>query len=346
MEKPDSKERTQGTLLGVAIAAFVSLAWSAGLIGQGIWQLFQQSQVRASETEQNISDTFAEVPNVATGVFPYGGSTAWASLRLAVDSMIQSERSELQLRYIQPQKEPPGSSPGIQMLLAGQLAFVQSSRPLRPKEYELAKQKGLKLKQVPVAVNSIAVAVHPRLNISGLTLGQLQAIYRGEISNWREVGGPDLAITAYSRPPSTGGMVDVFMAKIVQNQEFGSKVEFVSTTTQALRELANNPGGIYYDSTVAIVPQCTVKPLSLGSQGDDLVAPYQQPLVPASDCPKRRNKLNLKALRTAQYPLTHYLYVVFLEKEKESEIGQVYANFLLTPQGQKLITKTGFVPLD
>ena len=137
------------------------------------------------------------------------------------------------------------------------------------------------------------------------------------------------------------------MAKILQNREFGSNVEFVSTTTQALRQLANNPGGIYYGSAPAIVPQCTVKPLPLGRKEDDLVAPYQQPLVPPSDCPKRRNKLNFKALRTAEYPLTHYLYVVFLQNEEEaSQIGQTYANFLLTSQGQKLITKTGFICLD
>ncbi len=78
-----------------------------------------------------------------------------------------------------------------------------------------------------------------------------------------------------------------------------------------------------------------------------MIAPYQQPLVSASDCPQRRNKLNIKALRTAQYPLTYYLYVVFLQNEADkSQIGQTYANFLLTAQGQKLITKTGFIPLD
>ena len=343
MEKPNSNKLTSIT---VAMAAFVALVWSVVPIAKGIWQLSQQSNIQTSRNNKNIPD-FARVPNVATGVFSYGGSTAWAPLRLAVDSVIQSERPELQLRYIQPQKEPPGSSPGIQMLLAGKLAFVQASYPLHSGERELAKQKGLKLKQVPVAVNSIAVAVHPKLNISGLTLSQLQAIYTGKISNWRELGGSDLAITVYSRPPSTGGMVDFFTSRILQNQEFGSNVEFVFTTTQALRKLANNPGGIYYGSATAIVPQCTVKSLPLGRRADDLVAPYQQPLVPASDCPQRRNKLNLKALRTAQYPLTHYLYVVFLENEDErSPIGQAYANFLLTPQGQKLISKTGFIPLD
>ena len=347
----NSNEESQGklTLMTVILTVLVFLGWSVGLIWLGIGQLSQQSKIQPLGIAKNIPD-FAHVPNVATGVFNYGGSIAWASLRLAVDSVIQSERPELQLRYVQPQNQPPGSSPGIQMLLEGQLAFVQSSHSLLPKEYELATQKGIKLKQVPVAVNSIAVAVHPRLDISGLTLSQLQAIYTGKISNWQEVGGPDLAITAYSRPHSAGGMVDFFYSKILQNQEFGSNIEFISTTTQALRQLANNPGGIYYGSAPALVPQCTVKPLSLGLEGGDFIAPYRKPLVSPSDCPQRRNELNIKAMHTAQYPLTHYLYVVFIQNEgnegEESPIGQSYANFLLTPQGQRLITKSGFIPLD
>lgn len=343
MEKQNSNKPL---LIFVAMAAYVALVWSVGLIGRGIWQLSRQPGTQTLENGKNIPN-FALVPNVATGIFNYGGSTAWAPLRLAVDSAIQSERPELQLRYVQPEKEPPGSSPGIQMLLAGKLAFVQSSHPLLPKEYDLARQKGLKLEQIPVAVDGIAVAVHPSLNISGLTLRQLQGIYTGTISNWRELGGPNLKITAYSRPLSTGGMVDIFAADVLQNRKFGSNVEFISTTTQALRQLAKDPGGIYYGSAAAIIPQCTVKPLSLGRQADNFVAPYQQPLVPSSQCPQRRNRLNTKALRMAQYPLTHYLYVVFLQNEAAREsIGQAYANFLLTSQGQKLIAKTGFIPLD
>ncbi len=346
MQQPKINFKGTAILFTASMAALISLIWSAALIGKGIWQLSQQSITLNSSQVNHIRD-FAQVPNVATGVFDYGGSTAWAPLRLAVDSVIQSERPEFQLRYRQPEKEPPGSIPGIQMLLAGKLAFVQSSHPLPSESYELVKKKGLKLKQVPVAVDSIVVAVHPQLNISGLTLSELQAIYTGKISNWRELGGPDLAITAYSRPTSTGGMVDFFAAQILQNRDFGSHVSFVATTTQALRQLANNPGGIYYGSAATILRQCTVKSLSLGHKKDDLVAPYQNPLVATSDCPQQRNKLNIKALRTAEYPLTHYLYVIFLHNEAESSsIGQDYANFLLTSQGQDLITKAGFIALD
>ena len=332
------------TLITVGIAAFVSLAWSVGLIGKGIWQL-SQSKIEAESNGKNILD-FSDVPNVTAGVFDYGGSTAWASLRLAVDSVIQSERPEIQFRYVQPQNEPPGSSPGIKMLLEGRVDFVQSSRPLRPEEYKLAEQKGIKLKQIPIAVDSIAVAVHPSLEIKGLTLPQLQKIYTGEISNWRELGAANIPITAYARPASTGEIVDFIDSKIFPDREMGLNVQFVPTATQALRQLANDPGGIYYDSTATIVSQCAAKPLALGESANNLIAPYQQPLVSAFECPQKRNKLNVRALRTAQYPLTHYLYVVFRETEEGSGIGRVYANFLLTPQGQKLISKAGFIPLD
>lgn len=347
--------RASWTWWSVATVASVVLVWSGGLIGKGIWQLWQS---QAAVDQQNIPDRFADVPNVTTGVFAYGGSTAWAPLRLAVDSIIQSERPEMQLRYVQLEVVPPGSSPGIEMLLEGQLAFVQSSRPLMAQEYELARQKRLQLQQVPVAVDGIVVAVHPYLNIPGLTIEQLQKIYTGQITNWQQVGGPNLKITPYSRPLSTGGIVEIFVSEVLRGsryaaderrsrlelREFGANVEFISTTTEALRQLADNLGGIYYGSAPTILPQCSVKTLPLATQGGEFIAPYQEP-VSSYQCPNQRSQLNIRAFRTAQYPLTYYLYVVFLQKEYERSIGQAYANFLLTSQGQEAIAKAGFVPL-
>lgn len=343
----DLQQKSYGKLTILRIITLLFIAWSAGSIGVGMWQLFLISDVTTTQTSTSDSPDFARVPDVTTGVFQYGGSTAWAALRLRVDSVIQSERPELQLRYLQPQKEPPGSSPGIKMLLAGELDFVQTARSLSEEELKLADQKGLKLVQIPVAIDSIAIAVHPQLDITGLTLQQLQKMYTGEIINWQEIGGVDLKITAYSRPNSAGGTVDFFTTKILQNKNFGSNVEFVSTTTQALRRVAENPGAIYYGSTSAIIPQCIVKPLSVGIREDSLITPYQEPLVTTENCPPQRNQLNVKALRTAVYPLTYYLYVVFVQnEERRSRVGRAYADFLLTPQGQELIEEAGFIALE
>jgi len=71
-------------------------------------------------------------------------------------------------------------------------------------------------------------------------------------------------IKPYSRPTGDGGTVEP-LSKTSGRSTFGSNVEFVSTTTQALRKLAGSPGGIYYASAPEVVPQCTIKALPLGS---------------------------------------------------------------------------------
>ena len=92
------------------------------------------------------------------------------------------------------------------------------------------------------------------------------------------------------------------------------------------------------------MPQCTIKPLPLGRKPGELVPPYQEPFVPLSKCPGLRNKLNIEAFQAGQYPLTRNLFVVVKQNSQiDEQAGVAYANFLLTGQGQELITQAGFV---
>ena len=293
---------------------------------------------------QPNAETFVSLQNVPNGLFNYGGSTSWAPIRLVVDPVIQAARPEFRLRYVEPTGEAPGSTTGIRMLLDGRLTFAQSSRPLLDQELTRAQQRGFRLQQTPIAIDGLAIAVNPNLNIPGLTIDQLKSIYTGQTTNWKQLGGPDLTIKPYSRPISDGGTVELFVQEILGNQQFGSSVEFVSTTTQALREVASNPGGIYYASAPEVVPQCTVKPLPLGRRSSELVSPYQEPFVPLSECPSKRNQLNIQAFQTGQYPVTRNLFLVVKQNGQiDEQAGEAYANFLLTKQGQELINQAGFV---
>jgi phosphate transport system substrate-binding protein len=293
---------------------------------------------------QSNVEKFTQVHNVPTGLFNYGGSTSWAPIRLAVDPAIQAARPEFRLRYVTPTGALPGSSTGIRMLLDGQLSFAQSSRPILDQEYNQAQQRGFRLQQIPVAIDGLAVAVNPNLNISGLTLDQLKSIYTGKTINWKQLGGPDVTIKPYSRPTSDGGTVELFVQNILAGQPFGSNVEFVSTTTQALKKLALSVGGIYYASAPEVVPQCTIKPLPLGRQTGQLVPPYKEPFVPLSQCPGLRNQLNIQAFQAGQYPITRNLFVVVKQNGQiDQQAGEAYAKLLLTGQGQELINQAGFV---
>lgn len=91
------------------------------------------------------------------------------------------------------------------MLLANQLTFSESSRPIQASEYQKAQQQGLILQEIPVAVDAIVVAVHPRFPLPALTLSQLKEIYIGKFTNWSQLGGENLPIVAYSRSLEAGG---------------------------------------------------------------------------------------------------------------------------------------------
>jgi phosphate transport system substrate-binding protein len=327
----------------------LTLLITVGLIGGGYWWFSQRSGKNiggSSQTNENTSNVtdFSQVQNVPSGLFNYGGSTSWAPIRLSVDSAIQASKPEFQLRYVDPVGSPPSSSTGIKMLIDGQLAFAQSSRPITDAESDRAKQRGFNLQQIPVAIDGVAVAVNPNLNISGLTLDQLKSIYIGKVTNWQQVGGPNIPIKAYSRPANSGGTVELFVEDILNGQAFGRTVEFVSTTTEALRKVANSPGGIYFASAPEVIPQCGIKPIPVGRSGSEFVAPYQEPFVPPSQCPGQRNQLNVAAFQSNQYPLTRNLFVIVKQNgQTEQQAGEAYANFLQTQQGQDLMNKAGFV---
>lgn len=299
--------------------------------------------------EKNTSSTgttLASLQNVPTGLFNYGGSTSWAPIRLAVDSIIQREKPEYRLRYVQPNNVTPGSATGIQSLIDGQLAFAQSSRPITDQEIARAKQRGFDLKQIPVAIDGLAAAVNPNLSVPGLTVEQLKSIYTGKVNNWQELGGSDIPIKPYSRRIEDGGTVELFVQDILGGQKFAPTVEFVSTTTQALKKVAENPGSIYFASAPEVVPQCSIKPLPLGRTPGKYVSPYQEPFILPSECPGKRNKLNIEAFQSGNYPITRNLFVVVKQNGQiEQQAGDAYANLLLTQQGQELISQAGFVKI-
>ncbi|PSB01919.1 PstS family phosphate ABC transporter substrate-binding protein [Merismopedia glauca] len=338
----------------------LSLLITLGLLGGGCWWFSKNGGLKigneptptgiGAETgtpkssDTSATKSFEQVSNIPSGLFNYGGSTSWAPIRLTVDGQIQAARPEFRLRYVQPTNSPPSSTTGISQLIDGKLAFAQSSRPILDGEYQQAEQRGFKLQQIPVAIDGLAIAVNPNLNVPGVTVAGLKSIYTGAVTNWKQLGGPDVPIRAYSRPLNSGGTVDILFEEVLGKQRFGANVQLVNTTTEALRKVANSPGGIYYASAVEVVPQCTVKPLPIGSQGGEFIPPYQLPFIPLSQCPGQRNRLNGADFQSGKYPITRNLYVVVKQNGQiDEQAGKAYADLLLTPQGQDLIQQAGFI---
>jgi phosphate transport system substrate-binding protein len=128
----------------------------------------------------------------------------------------------------------PGSSAGVKAAKNGSADLGMASRNLKEKEKEPT------LKQEVIARDGIAVVVNPKNPLKGLTAEQVAAIYKGEVTNWKQVGGQDKPIVAITRDTASGtrgAFEDIMKLKMKIN---GKKVSAISQRAQ----VANGNGGL------------------------------------------------------------------------------------------------------
>ncbi|MCU0535324.1 MAG: substrate-binding domain-containing protein [Hydrococcus sp. Prado102] len=338
----NSRQTPSKTWQNIQLIIFASiLSFALGLGTQMMIPSLSQAM-----TPQN--STIKSIEAFPHGIWQYGGSTTWTPIREQIDNKIKKEHPQFKLIYTQHPTLPQGSGSGIKMLLDGQISFVQSSRPLKDKEYETAFQRGILLQQIPIAIDGIAIAVNPNLNITGLTIKQLKDIYRGKITNWSQLGGTDLEIIPYARSIQSG-TTDFFQYNVLGMEKFGDRVVFVDDNKQAFKKISdvNNPGGIYITSATEVIHHCEVKALSLSRYSSNkLVSLYKNEWKPSETCSPSQNQINFDAFFNGDYPLSRRLFIVINQNGQEDEqVGETYTKFLLTDEGQKLIKKAGFIPL-
>jgi phosphate transport system substrate-binding protein len=295
----------------------------------GISQLSKIISHQSSQIAPKISELMTSIQYVPAGTFRYGGSTTWATGRKEVDTGIKLSFRDFKLVYVNPDSGNPSTSKGIEMLLDGKLDFVQASKDIPDDLRKQAEIRGIKLKQLPIAIDAIAVAVHPSLNIAGLTLDRLDQIRSGKITNWREVGGQNLPIHIYASDA---------------DEINGAAFTKIVNSTDAFRKVASDPAGIHFGSSGTL----TVAQCGIGTDIDRLVAPYQLPAIAPKDCStQKHNQLNPDVFQSGAYPLLRKLSVVIIEDgTSRQQAGEAYANMLLSTQGQKLLRQAGYLNIQ
>jgi serine/threonine protein kinase len=313
------------------------------LIGGGLiyfsWQKYSIAPLSKTavelpnDPELQIRASMQEVQNVPSGLFNYGGSPAFAALTAyGMNDAISRAHPEYRLRYTEPPSGKPGSGTGIDMLINGELSIAQSARPLEDSDYDKAKLRGLSLKQVPVAIDGVVYYTHPGLNLPGLAVDQLQAIYRGEVTNWQQVGGPNLTITPIGLDPKITSSLKLLLG----GDNIGSNVEIVRDFTTAQRKVARTPGGISYASAPLVVNQQTIRPIALAkAKSTNYVQPFTAEM-----------QVNVAAFRDGSYPMTRRFFIVIRrDGSSDEKAGSAYINMLLSEEGQAIIKKAGYAAI-
>lgn len=215
-----------------------------------------------------------------------------------------------------------GSGVGIAALINGSTDIANASRPMKSSEIEKLKQRYNTLGvEVPCAKDGITVYLNKGNSVSELTVKQIGLIFAGKITNWKEVGGVDASIKLYGRE-SSSGTFGFFKDNVV-------KADY-SPSCQTL------PG------TAAIVNAVKKDKYSIGYGG----AAYAEGV---KDCKVKKDDKSPAYAPTAEtiknktYPISRYLYMYL--KSRPTGETKAFIDWILSPEGQKVVVATGYFPV-
>ncbi|MCL6466380.1 MAG: PstS family phosphate ABC transporter substrate-binding protein [candidate division WOR-3 bacterium] len=216
-----------------------------------------------------------------------------------------------------------GSGVGITAITNREVDIANASRAIKSKEISAARAQGVNPVEIVIALDGLAVIVNSKNPVKNLTVQQIGAIYRGEIKNWNEVGGPNKKIVLYGRQPNSGTFV--FFREEVVKGEYASYMRQMNGNAQIVDAVKNDEGGIGYVGLGYIRNVEGIRPLAVAKSSQDQ---YISPLNEAD-------------VKSGAYPLTRPLYQYTNGKPK----GQVldFIRFELSPEGQKIVEEEGFV---
>jgi len=222
-----------------------------------------------------------------------------------------------------------GSGTGLTALLSGTVDIANASRKIKDEEIEAAEANGIEPVEHVIARDAIAVIVNPENPIDQLSLEDIARIYRGEVSNWSELGGEDRPIVKLSRETNSGTHV-YFLEEVVrlgdsENKEiFSADTLLLPSSEGIISEVADNPNAIGYDGLGYVTDQ--VKMLAVTASADQ---PYVLPSV--------------ETVNNGQYPISRDLYMYTRADAPQTVLD--YLAWIVSPEAQKIVTRLGFVPI-
>jgi phosphate transport system substrate-binding protein len=290
------------------IALVLTLLITAGLAGGGYWYFTSSTNQDSNETKEVTTTT----------VLSMDGSVTMAGIVRELRNAYKQVNPNVPVTYGIPDNRPGGTNKGLKNLMEGNVLIAASSRTLRPEEA----QAGIQL--IPIAKDALAIAVGVDNPFQGsLTEAQLRGIFTGRITNWSQVGGPNLPIKVINRAKDSGTR-DVFQEIVLKYEQFAPDgPNFITMerdeTTPMLRMLGRN--GITYSTIAQIKGQQTVRMLKIDGVSPDDIA----------------------KVKSGDYPISRNLYLAI--PRNPSPIAKEFIDFALSPQGQRAVEKAGYIPV-
>lgn len=210
-----------------------------------------------------------------------------------------------------------GSSVGIAALLDNRTDIANASRSIKDKEIKKAKEKGITPVGTVVAKDGLAIIVNKGVDIEEIDIATIRAIYKGEISNWKELGGPDKEIVIISRDTASGTF-ETFEKQVMKKEKVISESLMLASNKAVLTTVKQTPYSIGY--------------VGIGYISDDVNVLTVEGVVPTNE-----------TVNNGTYKISRSLYM-YTNGEPKKDIKK-FLDFILSPEGQKIVGEVGYVPL-
>ena len=252
--------------------------------------------------------TSTDSNTVATegGTVATDGSTSMEKVIGYLSEAYMEENAGVKVTY-----NPTGSGSGIQAVQEGRCDIGLSSRNL--KDEEKADLVG-----TVVAIDGIAIIVNPENAVNDLSIEQIAALYKGEITNWSEVGGADAPVVLIGREAASGTR-DGFES-ITDTEDLCKYSQELTSTGDVVQTVASNPNAIGYASLAAV--KDTVKMLDV-----DGVTPTTE------------------TIQNGTYKVQRNFVFVTKKNAELSDTAKAFFQFATSKAADELIVKAGAVPV-
>ena len=182
-----------------------------------------------------------------SGTVSTDGSTSMEKVIGFLSEAYMNKNSAVKVTY-----NPTGSGSGIKAVQAGSCDIGLASRDLKPEE-------ATDLNGTVVAIDGIAMIVNKENPVKDLTIEQIAALYKGEITNWSEVGGADAPVVLIGREAASGTR-DGFES-ITDTEDACKYNQELTSTGDVVQTVSSNPNAIGYASLASV--KDTVKLISV-----------------------------------------------------------------------------------
>ena len=215
-----------------------------------------------------------------------------------------------------------GSGTGIAALMNNKCDIANASRLMKAKEIDRTQSAGIDPRRIVIAMDGLSVIVNKRNPIDKLTVAEIGSIFKGDVTNWKEVGGPDMPITLYGRQSNSGTFV--FFMEAVLKGDYSQKMNRMNGNAQIVEAIKQDVSAIGYVGVGYVKNETGLTVLNVAlRKGGDYASPLSESDVKSGKYPITR-------------PLNQYVNGTPAGKVKD------FINFELSVEGQKIVEEEGF----